>query len=399
MAVVRYLCLLTLALAPSFSYAANLYASTYDGTVNLLTFDEKSHALSLTQSLKACGSMPSWLTWDSANRKLYCTDEDFYSSTASISSLSAASDMRLSVDAKATTPSGGVANTLYGGSDGKSYIAIAHYQSSKVSTFALPLKSSSKPLQELTFAMSAPGPNSARQDASHPHEVLTDPTGSFLLAPDLGADLIRIWSISRNTGALTSCPSLKVTPGTGPRHAAFWSPTPRRAKNGAAAPTNLKLFVANELSNIISSFSVTYPSSGCLSFKKMQELSPFPSNAPAPSGTKVGEIHVKGNYLYTTNRADGTFSGNDSVATWKLSSKGVMRFAGLTEAGGTYPRTFAINAAGTFVAVGDQTTANVAIFARDPGTGELGEKVASLRVGDIGHAESEDGLSSVIWAK
>ena len=122
MAATRYLSLLALALASSTTYASSLYASHYSGTVNLLTFDETSHSLFLTQSLKACGTMPAWLTWDSTNKKLYCTDENYYSSTASLSSLSAGSNMQLSIDAKATTPSGGVANALYG----NGYIAVAH---------------------------------------------------------------------------------------------------------------------------------------------------------------------------------------------------------------------------------------------------------------------------------
>jgi 6-phosphogluconolactonase (cycloisomerase 2 family) len=127
MAATRYLSLFLFALAPSASYAASyLYASHYSGNVNLLTFDESSKSLTLTQSLTSCGQMPSWLTWDSTNKMLYCTDENFYGSTASISSISAASNYQLSLGQKATTPSGGVANVLYGGSDGKGYIAVAH---------------------------------------------------------------------------------------------------------------------------------------------------------------------------------------------------------------------------------------------------------------------------------
>jgi 6-phosphogluconolactonase (cycloisomerase 2 family) len=90
------------------------------------------------------------------------------------------------------------------------------------------------------------------------------------------------------------------------------------------------MFVANELANSVSSFSVSYPSSGCMSFTKQQELSPFPDNEDAPYGTKVGEIHVKGNFVYNSNRADGSFSGNDSIATWSLSSDGEMTFVDIT---------------------------------------------------------------------
>lgn len=158
------------------------------------------------------------------------------------------------------------------------------------------------------------------------------------------------------------------------------------------------MYVANELANTVSAFSVSYPSSGCPSFTKTQELHPFPNNAAAPSGTKVGEIHVKGNFVYNTNRVDKTFSGNDSVATWNLSSTGVMTFDGLTNAYGTYPRTFSINSAGTFIAVGDQTTSNVAILTRNATTGDLGTLVANLRVATTGTPENEDGLSAILWA-
>ncbi|KAK3054204.1 hypothetical protein LTR09_004982 [Extremus antarcticus] len=159
------------------------------------------------------------------------------------------------------------------------------------------------------------------------------------------------------------------------------------------------MYVANELANSVSAFAVTYSATGgCPTFAKTQELHPFPNNAAAPSGIKVGEIHVKGNYVYNSNRVDKSFSGNKSVATWSLSSTGVMTFDGLTDAYGTYPRTFSINADGTYIAIGDQTTANVAILTRDPATADLGDKVANLRIGATGHPENEDGLSAVVWA-
>jgi 6-phosphogluconolactonase (cycloisomerase 2 family) len=66
---------------------------------------------------------------------------------------------------------------------------------------------------------------------------------------------------------------------------------------------------------------------------------------------------------------------------------------------GTYPRTFSINADGTYMAIGDQTTANVAIVTRDTSTGELGDLVANLRIGSKGYPENEDGLSAVLWAE
>jgi 6-phosphogluconolactonase (cycloisomerase 2 family) len=44
----------------------------------------------------------------------------------------------------------------------------------------------------------------SRQDKPHPHFVIADPPGKFFLAPDLGADLIRVFSIDTKSGMLSS---------------------------------------------------------------------------------------------------------------------------------------------------------------------------------------------------
>jgi 6-phosphogluconolactonase (cycloisomerase 2 family) len=246
--------------------------------------------------------------------------------------------------------------------------------------------------------MNGRGTIPSRQDAPHPHHVFVDPTGDFLLAPDLGADLIRINKIDKTSGQLTECPSAKPAPGTGPRHGVFWSPSSptSRVRRGAEGTT---LFVANELSNTVTRWAVSYPSGGCLTLTLAQTLTPYQGNSSAVTGTKVGEIHVKDNYLYATNRNDKKFSGNDSVTQYTISSDGTIAYTDNTSTYGTYARTFDINKAGDYVAFGDQTTANIAIVARNVATGKLGAHVADLRIGTVGTPENEDGVSAVVWAE
>jgi 6-phosphogluconolactonase (cycloisomerase 2 family) len=136
-----------------------------------------------------------------------------------------------------------------------------------------------------------------------------------------------------------------------------------------------------------------------MSLTLKQTLTPYQGNTTAPAGTKVGEIKVKGNFVYTTNRNDKKFRPNDSLTQYTISSTGSLTWTAITSSHGTYPRTFDINKAGTFVAIGDQTTSNVAIVPRDPVTGKLGERVADLRIGATGIPENEDGLSAVVWAE
>jgi 6-phosphogluconolactonase (cycloisomerase 2 family) len=90
-----------------------------------------------------------------------------------------------------------------------------------VTTYALLASGGVEPLQSFTFTLSAPGPVPDRQNAPHPHEALIDPTDSFVVVPDLGADLIRVFSIDPSTSLLKESTPFPATPGSGPRHGAF----------------------------------------------------------------------------------------------------------------------------------------------------------------------------------
>jgi 6-phosphogluconolactonase (cycloisomerase 2 family) len=103
--------------------------------------------------------------------------------------------------------------------------------------------------------------------------------------------------------------------------------------------------------------------------------------------------------VYISNRNDRKLSGNDSITQYSISSSGRITWTQTTSSYGTYPRTFDINMAGDYVAIGDQTTSNVAVVARDTVTGRLGRLVATLRIGPAGTPENEDGLSAVVWAE
>jgi 6-phosphogluconolactonase (cycloisomerase 2 family) len=240
--------------------------------------------------------------------------------------------------------------------------------------------------------MASRGPN-PRQDVPHPHEIIKDPTGNFILVPDLGADLIRVFKINQSTGQLTSCGSAQTAPGDGPRHGKWWNP------NGAANSTDgLRFYSLNELGNSVSAWNVNY-SSGCINLSRTQTLSTYASGVKPGSGTKAAEIRIAGNFLYAANRADQTFgSGKDSLAIYTIDpATGALAWQEATNSYSYYPRTFQINKAGTLVAVGGQTSSNVAIISRDPATGKLGSLLANLQVASRGQAGQEDGLSAVVW--
>lgn len=253
-------------------------------------------------------------------------------------------------------------------------------------TYSLPLDVSSSPLDTFEWTMSSPGPVTDRQDGPHPHSAVTDPTGAFLLIPDLGADLIRILAISES-GTLTECPAAEAPPGSGPRHGAFWSPD---------EDTTI-LYTVNELGNSVTSWSLTYDT--CLTLTPQQTIPTYPEGTTPPEGSKAAAILIRDANLYATNRFDKSF-GTDSIAHFEIDSEsGELSFVELVDSGASFPRTFDLNAEGDMLAVGGQSSADVVIIERNVTSGRLGGVLAKTRVGVLGREGEEDGLSAVIWSE
>ncbi|KAI6711576.1 hypothetical protein JHW43_005854 [Diplocarpon mali] len=366
--------------------AARLYASSYAGTVSTLSLSEAAgrYALTTTSDYTVLDTNPSWVTRDARNGHLYLVDEGFTGSS-SVASFAPAADGDLTRLGRSATVSGPVSSVVYNGGRG---LAVAHYGGSAVTSWIIGANGTLSPLQEITFNLTAPGANPARQEAPHPHQVLTDPTDSFIAVPDLGADVVRIFSIDRATSALTERASLATAAGCGPRHGVFL-----QAECG-----NTYLYVLCELSNILTSYNVTYgPSS--LSFEPVFASGTYGPHA-VPAGSAAAEPDHR--FLLTSDRnasvfeianpdpSNGTALPSDTLQTWAVDdATGTLSFVQLAPAGGRYPRQFSVNKAGTLVAVGLQKDGRVAILERNVATGEMGSVVASVEL--LGE------VSCVIW--
>ncbi|KAL5000348.1 Lactonase, 7-bladed beta-propeller-domain-containing protein [Aspergillus recurvatus] len=396
---------LTLSPALAKSTSSTLYATHYStSSIHTLTLTHSNSTYSLTEtsSLKTCGTYPSWITLDTSTKTLYCSDEYGWRNAnqavnGSLTALNVGEDGSLSEEAvTGTAPGSGVHNAVYEGEGGEKYLAVAHYSGSAVSTYALPLQGDADPLQVFEFELTTPGTVPDRQEAPHPHQTLLDPTGSFVLVPDLGADLIRVFAINKSNGELETCPSLNYTLGGGPRHGIFrtTSDSQPRIRGRAPGPETV-LYVAGELNGEVEAFAVSYPASGCLSFKHTDTEIPYPSDLP--DGASLAEIRLVEDDLYVSVRLDSAFDGDDSLARLDLRRNGKVEFEEISTSGGVLPRTFAINNGGDLVAVGNQISSTVVIVERDPETGVLGEVVAELLVGVPGAPNTLEGLSSIIW--
>jgi len=396
MASIKSLGLVGLSLLSQTS-AVKLLSTHFSGQIYTLDFDFQKPSLKVVGNTTGCGVTPTWLHLVEETSTVYCIDESWQGSGV-ITQWGLGPKFErtgaLTLTGSAPTPGNSVHGFTYGGPDGRSFIITSEYSPSTITTYKLPITANSKPLQMFEWTMSAPGPRPDRQDKPHPHAAFTDPTGDFLIVPDLGADLTRIFKVDKKTGKLTACPAISSLPGDGPRHGLF-----------RKAGRSLKYYSLNEVSSSVGVYDVTYPDhsygskDSCLSLKLVQTLSNYGPNVPLGNiYVKSAEIRTVGNYLYASNRNDTTFGfEKDSIAVFKIAADGNLKFQELNNAYGYYPRSFSFNKAGTLAAIAGQTTANVAIVKRDAVTGKLGPLVTNLVLPPRGTYGGEDGVSSVIW--
>ena len=121
-----------------------------------------------------------------------------------------------------------------------------------------------KALQTVTFPpLSSPGPQPL-QTQPRPHQIITDPTGQYMLVPDLGADLIRILRISHDAATLKQVTlqqqTLQFRRGSTPRHGVF-------VERGGKWYFRVVLQNINQLAT----FGVAYLADGSMEFEELAE--------------------------------------------------------------------------------------------------------------------------------
>ncbi|KAE8373334.1 Lactonase, 7-bladed beta-propeller-domain-containing protein [Aspergillus bertholletiae] len=397
---------LSLAL-PSLSTAARLFATHYDGKVYSLNLEEQGDKFSLTKThdLTTCGGAgsASALTVDSNRKLLWCVGEG---TPGALTALKVEDDGKFNEAAKVETRPGGVDSVMYGKK--QEFLAIAHYGNSSISLFNIPFKDNQEVEPFDIVELPPPKVVTEKQSKSQPHQVLLDPTGAFLLSPDLGADVMHVFAIDQNSGKLNKCApnsTIYYEKGSGPRHGVFVTSgeghharltrSPHRPTRRQGGKTTL--YTVEELRGYVCAFDVSYVSDGCPVFTPLSNcFRPYPDSKFPSESTTLAEIRAAGPSLHISVRKDAKFNGDDSLVTLKPDQKTVTD-ADLFSSGGKTPRSFVINKKGDLVAVANQDSSTVVIVKRDPQTGKLLKEVASLLVGEAPAAGVWGGLSSIVW--
>lgn len=119
-----------LSAAAGMANAANLLVSHYSGFVFSLSLTPGNGtspaSLALSSTLQGGGTMPSWLTLDSASGSLLVSDEsELATPSPLLSDLQVNVDNSVQVVSSAIGSPGQVHSTFYGGVDGKGFVAVA----------------------------------------------------------------------------------------------------------------------------------------------------------------------------------------------------------------------------------------------------------------------------------
>lgn len=243
---------------------------------------------------------------------------------------------------------GGATNLTY---DAKaSAVFVANYGGGQVS--AIPVK----PDGALTAVSSVQtdygtGPTK-RQTAPHAHGVTVDPSGRFVLAPDLGADRVFIYKFDANTRQLTpgDQPFAALPPGSGPRHLVF-------SRDGRFA------FLDTELSAMVHTFRWD-AHAGTLT-----PVASRPIDTPDFAGPKsAAEIarSADGRFLYVSNR------GANALIVYAIDAQtGALDEVQRIACGGDVPWSFSIDPSGRWLLVANQASGGIAEFAVDRASGRL----------------------------
>ncbi|USP82595.1 hypothetical protein yc1106_09869 [Curvularia clavata] len=378
--------LATLAILGSAAAERLLLASygvdTTPGTVATLELQHSAsyghgRKLEVIHESHECGALPTWLDTSLGPNTVVCLDEA--SKNANITTFNLEADGSLKKTSSVGTLGAAVASATY---NSKSAIALAHYEPPAITTYTVHHNGLLQSLQNFTFG-----------SPEQIHQAVVDPTGQYIIFPSLGADRVHVYCIDPSTGLLTEHESLKSKTGYGPRHAVFWT-----SKESAST----YLFLVHELSNKIVSYKVNYLEHlGGLKFTEVDEVSTY-GNHTVPDKTFASEIVISpcNSFVLAANRNGTVFTvenpdpknstrvPSDSIATFKPTAEGKLKFVQLAKSGGYYPRHFNLNKDGSMIAIANQRSYNVAIYSRDVKTGLIKDDVpvagaAGLGPGDL----------------
>ena len=329
---------------PPYAYVGCYTGGSNARGISVLHYDLATGELNLV-GIVAPVTSPSFVVLDATKKFLYSGNESGGGSASAFSVNSQTGGLRF----LNTVATGGQPAHVMVHPGGK-HLLTANYTGGTVAVVPIQPDGSLGTSAQITAHFGNLGPNAGRQEAPHPHMVLADSTGKYVLVNDLGLDATIVYSFDTVSGRITEVNRVSAPAGSGPRHLA-WHP------NGRV------IYSINELSNTINTYS--WDGNGQLS--AMQEnLSTLPAGFKGNSGAGEILVDAAGKFVYASNR------GNDNIVIFSVDAvNSLLTLVGWVHTQGRTPRHFNFDPSGSFIHVGNQDSANIVTYKVDKTTGML----------------------------
>ena len=283
---------------------------------------------------------PSFLVLDRHGDFLYAVHGDM----TDVTSLRRKADGRLVV--LGTSGTGG-ANPVHLATDPTNrFMLIANYATGSVSALPRNSDGSLGPPAAILALPGRPGPDPAQQRSSHPHQLVWDPAGRFVVVPDKGTDQIFVLGFDPSKARFEIRARCPTRPGSGPRHIAFH-------------PTRPYAFVAYELSSEVGLYGYDAQTGG-LDLRGAYRTIP----ADAPPGNTAAEVLVTadGGEVLVTNR------GHDSIYCARFApGQEALQASSWTSCGGRGPRFASFGVGSDQLLVANELSDTICAFQLSPG--------------------------------
>jgi len=241
------------------------------------------------------------------------------------------------------------------------YAMVSNYMGGNIAILPLKKDGSLRPASDVVQHRGCSNVNPERQEGPHAHSVTMSPDNKFVIAADLGQDMLRTYKLDIEEGKLLSVEENRVltTPGAGPRHMDFH-------------PDGRYVFLVNELENSIISYKY-HKETGAL--KMLSTVSTLPDEFQGESIAADIHVHPNGKFLYASNR------GHDSLVIFSIDENtGELKVLGFQSTRGEHPRNFCIDPGGSFLLAANKDSNNIVTFEIDKATGFLWPKGQAVHV-------------------
>jgi 6-phosphogluconolactonase len=228
------------------------------------------------------------------------------------------------------------------------FLVIANYGSGAVAVMPIGDDGRLQPVSQLVPLEGTPGPNPKEQSSSHPHAVIFDPAGQFVIVPDKGFDRTFLFRFANGRLAPTEQGAIDSAAGAAPRHTTFHPGLP-------------VLYVNNELNSTVTVFDWNAGRA-----TERQVISTLPAGHAGHNTTAEIAASPCGRHLYVSNR------GQDSIVQFAVTpGSGLLTYAGTFPAGGVRPRFFTLGLDAKHLYVANQDSDDITVFHIDQATGGL----------------------------